>query len=51
MRREPTFAPDSLLQPGCALEPAQGGAADGDVIRVWWKSRASGPQREVPACE
>lgn len=50
-RREPTFAPDSLLQPGCALEPAQGGAADGDVIRVWWKSRASGPQREVPACE
>jgi hypothetical protein len=53
LRTQPTFEPTSPLRPGCIMPATPGGGSvqDGDVIRVWWKSRACGGQREVPACE
>lgn len=52
MRSAASIAFDSPLRPGCAMpREASTLSRDGDTIRVWWKSRACGPSRVVPACE
>jgi len=46
-----TDAPPDPSRPIADVETQGVLARDGDFIRVWWKSRASGPSRIIPAAE
>jgi hypothetical protein len=54
MRVRSIVPADAPLEPSRPLVEAETHgvlATDGDFIRVWWKSRASGAHRVVPAAD